>query len=387
VDIRFINHASLFIRASGEKYFLTDPWYLSPAFGGWIQSPAPLVEAVKPLLSLPASQLHVIISHGHDDHLDEFIIRHHLRNATFYVPKFGTSGLSKRIEQLTRRYPIELTSVTHKVGDVSLNCFINADFTQYDSIVTLRDNNEAVIHANDNWHSYPPELMLALNEALTGVAANDRHFFIQYGIADCFPLNYPTFSQAEREYWIQTRFETYQRATETNLAGLGLKRGYYYANQSAYQYPGNWQGPTLYQLTQQFLQQNPGHFRQCVPGLDIKSDAQYTQSLLTLIEYCLQTLEQFVNNAVKSDIPVRFITSSAEYTPGTVAFEATPQLWSRILIGELTLEAIIIGGVGMIHKPAERNISDIHFKVSKLAYFIQSRVLASGLSFYFEQAA
>ena len=72
MDIEFVNHASLLLKEK-ESYFLTDPWYVSPAFGGWIQNPSPKTEVIEKLLSIPASKLNVIISHGHDDHLDDFL--------------------------------------------------------------------------------------------------------------------------------------------------------------------------------------------------------------------------------------------------------------------------------------------------------------------------
>jgi hypothetical protein len=53
------------------------------------------------------------------------------------------------------------------------------------------------------------------------------------------------------------------------------------------------------------------------------------------------------------------------------------------MIGELTLEAIIIGGLGLVHKPNTRNISDLHGKVSKLSYQIQARLKADGVNFFF----
>jgi hypothetical protein len=77
------------------------------------------------------------------------------------------------------------------------------------------------------------------------------------------------------------------------------------------------------------------------------------------------------------------MTSSNEYESGTVGYEASRQVWSRILNAELTLEAIIIGGMGLIHRP-NQNISNIHSKVSKLAYLIQSKLISSGLNFLME---
>lgn len=172
---------------------------------------------IEKLLSLPANKLNVIVSHGHDDHLDEFFIQQHLAGATFFVPKFKTNGLSKRIERLTGRYPVELTDEAYYVDGVELRCFINPEFTEYDSIVTIISETDAVIHANDNWHEYPVALTDALNECLNAVPFENRYFFIQFGIADSFPVNYPSFDKQSANEMIESRFKSYQDATTATL--------------------------------------------------------------------------------------------------------------------------------------------------------------------------
>lgn len=382
MDIEFVNHASLLLGEKGS-FFLTDPWYVSPAFGGWIQNPSPKTRMIEKLLSLPANKLNVIVSHGHDDHLDEFFIQQHLAGATFFVPKFKTNGLSKRIERLTGRYPVELTDEAYYVDGVELRCFINPEFTEYDSIVTIISETDAVIHANDNWHEYPVALTDALNECLNAVPFENRYFFIQFGIADSFPVNYPSFDKQSANEMIESRFKSYQDATTANLKHLGLAKGYYYANQSLYQYPVSWDRASLYDLAQDFLCRNPGPFIQCASGIDIKTRQLYDSSSEELFDFLLGRLEAFLNKAIDGPTPVRLITSSNEYESGTVGYEASRHVWSRILNAELTLEAIIIGGMGLIHRP-NQNISNIHGKVSKLAYLIQSKLISNGLNFLME---
>lgn len=382
MDIEFVNHASLLLEEKGS-FFLTDPWYVSPAFGGWIQNPSPKTKVIEKLLALPASKLNVIISHGHDDHLDEFFIQKHLADATFFVPKFKTNGLAKRIERLTGRYPVELTDEAYFVEGVELRCFINPEFTEYDSIVTIISETDAVIHANDNWHEYPTALTEALNQCLSAVPVENRYFFIQFGIADSFPVNYPSFDNQSTNEMIESRFKSYQDATTANLKHLGLDKGYYYANQSLYQYPASWDKASLYELAQDFLCRNPGPFIQCVSGIDIKTSQFYDTPSDELFDFLLRRLETFINNKIDSPTLVKLMTSSNEYETGTVGYEASRQVWSRILNAELTLEAIIIGGMGLIHRP-DQNISNIHSKVSKLAYLIQSKIISSGLNFLME---
>ena len=59
--------------------------------------------------------------------------------------------------------------------------------------------------------------------------------------------------------------------------------------------------------------------------------------------------------------------------------------WNRILTGDLTLESIIIGDIGMIEKP-NINIRNHHMFVSKRAYVAQNMIRSKGLSFFREFA-
>ena len=67
--INFINHASLFIET--EFYnILTDPWFISNAFGKWYHYPSPNYDDINKIIKA-ANKTYTLISHGHDDHLDE----------------------------------------------------------------------------------------------------------------------------------------------------------------------------------------------------------------------------------------------------------------------------------------------------------------------------
>ena len=107
MKIEHINHASLLIENDG-KYILTDPWVISPAFGGWTQNPYPLTELIKKIISIPSEDLLVAVSHGHDDHLDEFFISSHLQKSNFIVPKYKSPGTRNRLRKLISGDLIEI---------------------------------------------------------------------------------------------------------------------------------------------------------------------------------------------------------------------------------------------------------------------------------------
>ena len=60
MKIEHINHASLLIEDNG-KYILTDPWVISPAFGGWTQHPYPPTELIEKIISIPSENLLVAV--------------------------------------------------------------------------------------------------------------------------------------------------------------------------------------------------------------------------------------------------------------------------------------------------------------------------------------
>ena len=146
----FINHASIKIEYNGMKC-VTDPWYLSNAFGSWYQCPSPHKSAVYDLID-SSEELCVIVSHGHDDHLDEWFIKHHLKDKIFFCPKFQTPGLESR---LTRNLGVTTKPIGsgEYYGDFIFNQYINPDFTEYDAVITIRTPDFLIIHANDNWQN------------------------------------------------------------------------------------------------------------------------------------------------------------------------------------------------------------------------------------------
>ena len=51
--------------------------------------------------------LTVLISHGHDDHCDDFIIKHHFSDNKILVPKFATNGLQKELKRIRESFHLK----------------------------------------------------------------------------------------------------------------------------------------------------------------------------------------------------------------------------------------------------------------------------------------
>jgi hypothetical protein len=378
MKITHVNHASLLIEDNGE-FVLTDPWYLSPAIGNWTQYPFPAVDTIRTILSIPKDKLKVVISHGHDDHLDEFFIAKHLSQHQIFVPKFRTNGLPKRIERLTGVYPIEISAESLSAGEFEFAAQINEDFTNYDSIVLIGSKTCGIIHANDNWHAYPDRL---IQEIQAFNAKRDNiFFFTQFGIADCFPVNYPSYSKEEALEIVQKRFAGYTKAISSNMARLNLSCAYTYANQSTYRYPEPFTGMSMYDMAQEYIASRE-QFKQLMPMAEVTLDGlKYAEEVqCDLFTFCLKALEKMVQTALRE--PVRLLLPNEATDSDTIALQADPLIWQRILIGDITLEAITIGGMGTMIKPKEVNITEIHRKISKLAYLIQNSIRDRGISYF-----
>ncbi len=376
--IHFINHASLLFK-SKRKNFLCDPWYISPAFGGWTQEPSPSFESILHVLKLD-NKLNIIISHGHDDHIDEFFIKKHLKNSQFIIPKYKSPGLRKRISNLTGKEPIELSEDSLCIDGVEIAAFINPEFSNNDAIVVFKNTNTAIIHANDNYHEWPKDLTNKIKSFIS--SQPNKLLFVQFGIADCFPINYVPFDFEKTKLIIQSRFTNYKKTTEKNYFGVGASEGYYYANQSNQCYPASWQGESLYNLAQSFLQvQNQSPFKQLLPGTIINKSKLIYEEKLDLFTGLLKLLEIFINSEIRvKKYYINLIYDEGDYKKNTIAYLTSKIHWSKILTGEITMEAITIGGIGKIYKP-NINISLIHHQISKLSYLIQSKIREQGLNF------
>ena len=69
--VKAVNHASVLIQED-DNFILTDPWYEQPAFGSWLPVPPTSIHPVYLLaLAKDNPKFKILISHGHDDHLDD----------------------------------------------------------------------------------------------------------------------------------------------------------------------------------------------------------------------------------------------------------------------------------------------------------------------------
>jgi hypothetical protein len=388
--IEFVNHSSLLVTYD-DYQILTDPWPISPAFGAWTQMPGPSDALIRTINMHDPDKRIVVISHGHDDHLDEMWMSTNLRGSHFIVPRVPNRGLSRRVERVVGYPPHEIYEGGLNFRGFRFSRFQNPLFTDSDSLVLIQTPDFNVLHANDNWHTYSAGMATTINQELKLNPDALSLYFVQFGIADCFPICHVPFENDERLKVINQRFEEFANSTQMNLDRLNCSSGFYYANQSQFETPPYWTRGSTYELAQEFLARRGSSFVQLLPGTSIDSSGSLNlpSASTPLLEASLQRLETFLNASLPGGLPIR-LTISAKLDESTstdfpendrevVELLASRIIWSRILNGELTLEAVIIGGAGMVKRPSE-SISQTHRALSSLSYSVQSRIRKFGLA-------
>ena len=387
MKIQHINHASLLIEGNG-KYILTDPWVISPAFGGWTQNPYPPTELIEKIISIPSEDLLVAVSHGHDDHLDEFFISSHLRESNFIVPKYKSPGTRNRLRKLIAGDLIEIGEKEINLNGFNLSAFIQEDYTDADGIIAIRTEDNLCIHANDNWHEYTDNLISKIKVLINKTPKGKSVFLTQCGIADCYPWNYPNLSDEECPNIISERAEGFKKAIKSNSKRLGFDIAYTYANQSKLNKPHTRNiSKTPYDLVQRKMepstqQLNPKDY---FNNSEYKKHEPFDFFNSTIFESCFLEYQNLARRYCKNE-NVFFETSPPKKQEKECVYYITDELtWIKILTGELTLESISIGGLGNVFKENTFNSREIHYKIGNFGYIAQNNIKNKGLNYYFNR--
>ena len=378
-DIKFISHASMLIKTK-ENYILTDPWYLTNAFGGWVQSHPARKEDIDFILNIPKDKLFVLVSHGHDDHCDDNFVKHNLSYATPIIAKFPSPGFEIRIRLMFDTEPIiveEGSTFSHK--DFEINTYINKDFTHYDALYTISNGDIFVVHANDNWHEQP-------NTILQGIENNSKgkkiYYFSQLGIADCYPMMYNLPNDKKLEI-IKKRCTKFIEAFNYNSNKISPALMASYANQSTMvNLDSNF--PLPYKIIQNMI--GDTNIIQMEPGMNINNfKLNKTPETENIFDYCMKGLSLKINEYISKKINTNkkiIITDKETKEPikeNEVIYYAPKNVWQDIFDGYINLEAIIVGGLGKVFIDHNSHIGEIHHLVSKYAYIIQSNIEKEGI--------
>ncbi len=178
--VQFNAHASLLIN-SGEHILLTDPWY-SVGFSSWEAWPPPAISA-NVLQGLGrAGKLSVVISHGHDDHLDLDFLRV-MPQVDILIPESDTQ-LSGALAQFPNVTLIPEHRTTRHRG-YALQSFPLA----HSAIIAIESHDAHILHGNDA-HDLPDQATQDIRNSLTNRWGKPIMFCGQGGSASGWPLRY-----------------------------------------------------------------------------------------------------------------------------------------------------------------------------------------------------
>ena len=97
IKILFQNHSSLLLQYN-DRYLLTDPWYNKPAFGSWLPSFTPYIHPT--YLASLGERLTILVSHGHDDHIDDRLLDIFDKKTKIVTADFKAPSVVNRLKKL-----------------------------------------------------------------------------------------------------------------------------------------------------------------------------------------------------------------------------------------------------------------------------------------------
>jgi hypothetical protein len=203
--VQYLNHASVLIYYE-DAFLITDPWDRKPAFGSWLPVPPPAIHPAYVLsLAEHVDNFIILISHGHDDHLDDDYLSLFPADIKVAVTHFDTPGIIKRLERTGKTNIVELSGEPTKVGPFVLKGYLNRPISLDDSIQTIETRDSIIIHANDNWHHLPDSLLNPIKEDISRF--ENSLYMVQFNVADGYPYAYDCYDEDEKKTLANSRIK------------------------------------------------------------------------------------------------------------------------------------------------------------------------------------
>ncbi len=179
MKIEYISHACLLIETEDIK-IVTDPWFGEPTYcEKWYVFPKPA------RTDFIAETDAVLISHGHEDHLNEATLKLFPKTARVFYPYSFFGGAKEYIESLG--FETVKEAVTFKKYRVSEKTSVTYLINSHDSIMIIESGGEVLVNANDALHSYPKKVIDFYVKAINEKWQNIDYLFCGFGGASYFP--------------------------------------------------------------------------------------------------------------------------------------------------------------------------------------------------------
>ena len=413
MEASHINHASLLIENSGFCIF-TDPWVSSLAFGGWTQLPKADIGLVNKAASYPSEKRLILISHGHDDHFDDEYIKQHFNGSDIVIAKFKAPGVLFRAKAVTDSNVIEVDETGINWNGFEIKAYINSQYTGDDAIFTVADGQHFLVHANDNWHNQPKEIISKIARDSKKYKSSQIAWCSQVGIAGSWPIFYDQVPFHKKTDIIKVSLEKMLKGGLENARKIGAGYHYLYANQSSfinkvdyldYYHRDLW----IHEAVSAIKNDHDLHIEQLFPGSQLYSmncDANSNPSFnlpqeflqksgketidgtdSKFLESKLKDFENDCNEYLSSKLggeksyvafydfeSNEFLLAKKDGSwRGLLNFVSNSEKWKMVMSGSLNVECMTIGGVcGIYKKNYDDNLREIHIAMSNFGYKYQA---------------
>lgn len=153
VEIQFLNHASLYFKSNKLK-FVTDPWFVGPAFncGWWLKKPTP-----DDCYNLVEECDFIFISHNHPDHLHVETLNKISKNKRILTPNFNSKSTIKLLEDLNFKN-IELVEFDKNyisvLDEIRLSFLKSGDFRDDSGMFLQLGSFSALLNVDCNYLNF-----------------------------------------------------------------------------------------------------------------------------------------------------------------------------------------------------------------------------------------
>jgi hypothetical protein len=226
-NVLFVNHASVLIK-KGDRYLLTDPWHQRPAFGSWLPT---FQQYVHPTyLAALGDKLTILISHGHDDHCDDDLLRIFDKDTEIVTAAFNAPSVLNRLKKLgfNNIKTTDSNGVTLKNG-FTIKSYVNPIRSLDDATYSIDSGSGFVVHCNDNWFEFDAETLSSIASDRARYSNENIAFFSQTNSASGHPLSYKIFDDQQKISILRSKVKGMVVQGMKNADALGIDSFYSYA--------------------------------------------------------------------------------------------------------------------------------------------------------------
>jgi len=179
MKITYVSHACLHVE-TGDATIAFDPWFEGPAHAGqWNVFPRPVDQAIVDTAA------HIVVSHGHEDHLHGPTLESLARKKTLVYPYYWYGETFEYLKGLGFERTIEaLSGRRYALGP---RTFLTAIVNGQDAILVVEADGEVLVNVNDALHSSDVRLIELYTAMIRGRWPRIDAVFCGFGGASFFP--------------------------------------------------------------------------------------------------------------------------------------------------------------------------------------------------------